>query len=89
MSATSEAIKMWSLVYVDQGLTVQNGLLLGFNSPTNLDVWVEKTSVDQNENITTTTSHRQQHNNNHATKTYQQLHNINNSCKINITTTAH
>ena len=54
MSATSEAIKMWFPVYVDQGLKVQNGLSIGCNSPTSPDVWMEKASVDQNGNITTT-----------------------------------
>ena len=56
MSATS-AIKMWSPPpYANQGLKVQNGLSIGFNSPTSPEVWMENTSIDQNGNITTTGS---------------------------------
>ena len=56
IAATSEAIKMWSPVYVDQGLKVQSGLSTLFYSPTSPNAWMEKASIDQNGNITTTGS---------------------------------
>ena len=54
ISATSAAIKLWSPVYVDQGLKVQNGLSIGSTSPSDLEAWVEKIALNQNGNITTT-----------------------------------
>ena len=54
ISATSAAIKLWSPVYVDQGLKVQNGLSIGLISPSDPEVWVEKIAKNQNGNITTT-----------------------------------
>ena len=45
---------MWSPVYIDQGLRVQNYSSIGANSPTNLDEWMEKTFINQNGHLTTT-----------------------------------
>ena len=56
ISATSVEIKMWSPVYVDQGLKVHNGISIGFISPADNAVWVEKVVLNPNGNITTTGS---------------------------------
>ena len=54
ISATSAAIKLWSPVYVDQGLKVQSGISIGSTSSSNPEAWVEKIALKQNGDITTT-----------------------------------
>ena len=53
LTATSISAKFWSPVYVDQGITVQNGLSIGMYSAGRPNQFAQTASISQNGNITT------------------------------------
>ena len=53
ITATLLSVKMWSPVYVDQGITIQNGISIGMNSAGSPNQYAETASISQNGKITT------------------------------------
>ncbi|MFM7983863.1 MAG: hypothetical protein ACKPKO_31515 [Candidatus Fonsibacter sp.] len=49
LTSTSLSAKCWSLVYVDQGIKIHNGLSIGYDDPLQVDT----ATIGQNGNITT------------------------------------
>ncbi|MFM7981740.1 MAG: hypothetical protein ACKPKO_20720, partial [Candidatus Fonsibacter sp.] len=53
LTATSISVKFWAPVYVDQGITVQNGLLIGMYNAGSPNQFAQTASITQTGNITT------------------------------------
>ncbi|MFM7984588.1 MAG: hypothetical protein ACKPKO_35210, partial [Candidatus Fonsibacter sp.] len=53
LSATSISAKIWSPVYVDQGITIQNGISIGMHNAASPNQFAQTASIAQNGDITT------------------------------------